>query len=112
MLAPGGVYHSPSPVLVGLPETVWAAAVPMNYTRKLEDLVEDIYGDHLYLVSRLPAAVMKGSGDGSIFKLFEGKSQRGNGHTFGLKPSDFYGSPSPSPPSPPRAPTRYLFAHE
>ena len=34
----------------GLPETVWAAAVPMNYTRRLEDLVQDIYGDHMYLV--------------------------------------------------------------
>ena len=38
---------------VGLPETVWAAAVPMNYDRKLEELVEDIYGDHVYLVSQL-----------------------------------------------------------
>lgn len=37
-------------VLTGLPETVWAAAVPMNYDRRIEDLVHDIYGDHMYLV--------------------------------------------------------------
>lgn len=34
----------------GLPETVWAAAVPMNYGRRVSDLVHDIYGDHAYLV--------------------------------------------------------------
>ena len=38
--------------IAGLPETVWAAAVPMNYDRKVEELVEDIYGDHNYLVSQ------------------------------------------------------------
>jgi len=42
----------------GLPETVWAAAVPMNFTRRLEDLVEDIYGDHMYLRGN-PDAVPK-----------------------------------------------------
>lgn len=35
----------------GLPETVWAAAVPANYDRRICDVIEDIYGDHMFLVS-------------------------------------------------------------
>ena len=35
----------------GLPETVWAAAVPANFDRKVAALVDDIYGDHAYMVS-------------------------------------------------------------
>ena len=38
-------------IAAGLPETVWAAAVPANYDRQICELIEDIYGDHMYLVS-------------------------------------------------------------
>ncbi|KAK9813018.1 hypothetical protein WJX72_007622 [[Myrmecia] bisecta] len=34
----------------GLTPPVWAAAVPANYTRRLADLVDDIYGDHQRMV--------------------------------------------------------------
>ena len=37
--------------LAGLPRSMWAAAVPANYDRKLGTLIEDIYGDHQLMVS-------------------------------------------------------------
>ena len=36
----------------GLPEPVWAAALAANWDRKVKDLVDDIYGDHRYMVCR------------------------------------------------------------
>ena len=33
-----------------LPEPVWAAALEVNWGRKVADLVDDIYGDHAYMV--------------------------------------------------------------
>ena len=33
-----------------LPEPVWAAALAANWDRKVKDLVDDIYGDHRYMV--------------------------------------------------------------
>ena len=33
-----------------LPEPVWAAALAANWDRKVKDLVDDIYGDHNYMV--------------------------------------------------------------
>ena len=37
-------------MLTGLPEPVWAAALAANWDRKVKDLVDDIYGDHNYMV--------------------------------------------------------------
>ena len=37
-------------VRADLPEPVWAAALQVNWDRKVADLVEDIYGDHAYMV--------------------------------------------------------------
>ena len=37
-------------LLTGLPEPVWAAALAANWDRKVKDLVDDIYGDHNYMV--------------------------------------------------------------
>lgn len=34
----------------GLPEALWAAAVPQNYQRRVSQLLEDIHGDHSYMV--------------------------------------------------------------
>jgi len=36
----------------GLPEPVWAAALAANWDRKIKDLVNDIYGDHNYMMER------------------------------------------------------------
>lgn len=36
-----------------LPETVMAAAVPASYERKVSTLVDDVYGDHEYMVRHL-----------------------------------------------------------
>ena len=33
----------------GLPTTLWAAAVPMNYERPVRDLLQDIAGDDAYM---------------------------------------------------------------
>lgn len=35
-----------------LPEPVWAAALAANWDRKVKDLVDDIYGDHNYMMER------------------------------------------------------------
>lgn len=43
--------HLKFPHATGLPETVWAAAVPANYDRVVTTLVDDVYGDHEYMVS-------------------------------------------------------------
>lgn len=40
----------PGSVHTGLPEPVWAAALAANWDRKVKDLVDDIYGDHNYMV--------------------------------------------------------------
>ena len=38
--------------LAGLPPTLWAVAVPMNYERPVKDLLEDIAGDHEYMMQQ------------------------------------------------------------
>jgi hypothetical protein len=45
----------------GLPDTVWGAAVPNNYAKRVRDLVEEVHRDHDHMV-RLTArsAVRKG----------------------------------------------------
>lgn len=42
--------------LADLPEPVWAAALAANWDRKVKDLVDDIYGDHNYMVKGLSMA--------------------------------------------------------
>ena len=37
--------------LSGLPEPVWAAALPVNAERPVGQLVDDVYGDHAVMVS-------------------------------------------------------------
>ncbi|KAK9798896.1 hypothetical protein WJX73_003434 [Symbiochloris irregularis] len=39
-----------------LPETVMAAAVPASYERKVSALVDDVYGDHEYMMAKEKAA--------------------------------------------------------
>ena len=50
---------------VGLPATVWAAAVPQNYERRVSQLVEDIHGDHAYMVGAASVCCMHGWGQAS-----------------------------------------------
>ena len=38
----------------GLPEALWAAAVPQNYQRRVCQLLDDIQGDHSYMVRAHP----------------------------------------------------------
>jgi len=35
-----------------LPEPVWAAALQVNWDRKVSDMVDDIYGDHAYMMKQ------------------------------------------------------------
>lgn len=42
-------------ICAGLPPTVWGAAVPANYQRTVNVLLEDIYGDHNLMVSFVQA---------------------------------------------------------
>ena len=39
-----------APGTVGLPETLWGAAVPKNYSKILRDVVDEMYGDYDYMV--------------------------------------------------------------
>lgn len=36
----------------GLPETLWGAAVPKNYSKVMRDLIGEMYGDYDYMVSK------------------------------------------------------------
>ena len=38
--------------MAGLPATLWAAAVPMSYERRVQDILEDIASDHAYMMQR------------------------------------------------------------
>ena len=38
--------------MAGLPATLWAAAVPMNYERPVRDILEDIASDHAYMMQK------------------------------------------------------------
>jgi hypothetical protein len=40
----------------GLPEPVWAAALPVNWARAVGQLVDDVYGDHAVMMEREAAA--------------------------------------------------------
>lgn len=52
-----------------LPETVFAAAVPASYERKVSTLVDDVYGDHEYMVRLMHAGRIGLRSDCQLCKL-------------------------------------------
>ncbi|GIL61440.1 hypothetical protein Vafri_15888 [Volvox africanus] len=57
----------------GMPPTVWAAAVPNNYTRLVKDLVDEVHADNTAMVRRAQEAQARqaaqqevGMGDGQL----------------------------------------------
>lgn len=58
MMVLSGMYTSEAMSVIanyreqGLPETVFCAAVPANYNRVITELLDDVYGDHEYMMAK------------------------------------------------------------
>ena len=61
----------------GLPDPIWAAALPLNWDRPVNQLLQDLSKDHTLMVSQMRLLLLGGVPVGSLPELHELRHARG-----------------------------------